>query len=49
MFYRLPRVFIVFYVIAKYIPINSISRLNSIIFIMRAECVLCKDETNIYM
>ena len=45
MFHRLATVCIVFCVIAKYIRINSINRLNLIVFKMRAECVLCKIET----
>jgi hypothetical protein len=45
MFLGLPTVCIVLYVTAKYIRINSVNRPNLTIFLMRAECVLCKTET----
>ena len=45
MFHRLPRVCIVFCVIAKYIQINSINGLNFIIFLMKEQYVLREVET----
>ena len=45
MFHTFPKVCIVFCVIAKYIRINFINRLNVIVFLMRAEGVLCEAET----
>ena len=45
MYLRLRTVCSMFCVIANYISINSINRLNLISFLVRAERVICKTET----
>jgi hypothetical protein len=44
MFHMLPTVCIVVCVTAKYFRINSINRLNLIIFLLKSKCVLSKLE-----
>ena len=49
MYLRLRTVCSMFCVIANYISINSINRLNLISFLVRAERVICKTETKCVM